>query len=66
MPIYEYRCRDCEHAFPRLQRAGAGSDGVTCSRCGSDKVDRLVSTFASGSAAGTSPRASAGACGPST
>ena len=66
MPIYEYRCGDCAHVFPRLQRAGAGSDWVTCPRCGSGKVDRLVSTFASVSTAGPSPRASAGACGPST
>jgi putative FmdB family regulatory protein len=47
MPIYEYRCAQCGKQFSRLQSVGAGSDGVRCPKCDSDKVERLLSSFAS-------------------
>jgi len=50
MPIYEYECRDCGVRFSRLQRVGAGADGVNCPKCESENVERLLSTFASASA----------------
>jgi len=49
MPIYEYRCLECDHAFQLLQRVGASTDGVTCPKCNSDRVERLLSCFASAS-----------------
>jgi putative FmdB family regulatory protein len=49
MPIYEYRCTDCENNFSRLQRVGAGSDGVKCPKCEGEDVERLLSSFASSS-----------------
>lgn len=52
MPIYEYRCADCEEKFSRLQSIGAGSTGVQCPKCGSHQVERLLSSFASGPTAG--------------
>jgi len=51
MPIYEYRCTTCGNNFSRLQRIGAGSDGVKCPKCEDEKVERLLSTFASTSSA---------------
>lgn len=66
MPIYEYRCRDCSAVFPRLRPVGAGTDGVTCPRCGSESVERLLSVFSSAGSAGTSTGAPMGSCGPST
>jgi putative FmdB family regulatory protein len=47
MPIYEYRCKDCENAFSRLQKIGAGTDDVKCPKCNGKSVERLLSTFAS-------------------
>ena len=47
MPIYEYRCSDCEKTFSRLQKIGAGTGGVKCPKCESEKVERLLSSFAS-------------------
>ena len=50
MPIYEYICRDCGHAFEKLvPRAGTAVD---CEKCSSSKVEKQVSVFA---AASTSP-----------
>ena len=47
MPIYEYRCEVCGNDFSRLQRIGAGTDGVKCPKCESEKVERQLSSFAS-------------------
>ena len=40
MPIYEYRCQDCEATFEVLVR---GDDLVTCMHCGSLSLDKLLS-----------------------
>jgi len=53
MPIYEYRCRDCDHHFQRLQPVTAANTGLTCPRCGSEQVERLLSSFASTSSGAT-------------
>ena len=34
MPLYEYRCRQCERLFDRLERSSGPKDG-TCPDCGS-------------------------------
>jgi putative FmdB family regulatory protein len=62
MPLYEYRCEACGHRFEVWQRMGAGKEGVTCPRCGSSEVQRLLSTFASASS-GASCSAGASSCG---
>ena len=63
MPIYEYRCRDCGHEFQKLQSMTAVGDGVSCPRCRSTRVERQISTFASGSSRGSS--GSSSGCAPS-
>ena len=67
MPLYEYRCPDCDHRFEVLQRLGAGSDEVTCPRCGREDPARQLSTFASstsgGSAGASAAPAAGGGCG---
>jgi putative FmdB family regulatory protein len=46
MPIYEYRCRECDHQFEILQRIGEGADGLACPRCERQELVKLFSTFA--------------------
>ncbi|HEV8118462.1 MAG TPA: zinc ribbon domain-containing protein [Thermoanaerobaculia bacterium] len=60
MPIYEYRCRECEARFERFV---SGESRTACPECESRRVDRLLSVFAvsSGSARPAAP--SGGACG---
>lgn len=60
MPIYEYRCEECDQAFEKLVRAFR--ETATCPGCGSDKVERRFSTFAMSGASGGSP-SSGGGCG---
>jgi putative FmdB family regulatory protein len=43
MPIYEYRCRACDHIFEALVR---GADVATCPSCHGQDLERLLSSFA--------------------
>jgi putative FmdB family regulatory protein len=40
MPIFEYRCLDCNTKFEALVR---GDGTVACPNCGSTSLDKLVS-----------------------
>ncbi len=57
MPLYEYRCADCEHEFETLVSAGR-ADQATCPACGTGEVRRLLSLF-------SAPRGSGGVGGAS-
>lgn len=46
MPTYEYRCRSCQESFAvREHIAESGSSTVTCPKCRSRDVERLMSGF---------------------
>ena len=45
MPLYEYQCEPCDHAFETLIRGNG--DMAHCPRCGSVDVARLLSIPAS-------------------
>lgn len=63
MPIYEYRCEDCDHGFEILQRLGEGSDGLACPSCGTERLAKQFSTFASAvNEASTGAQAMGGGC----
>lgn len=63
MPLYEYRCEECEHRFEILQRLGDGAEGLTCPSCGTERLAKMFSTFAA-SATQTSTAAPSAGCGP--
>lgn len=46
MPMYEYRCRDCDSRFERLRRMDQDDADVSCPCCQSTLVQRRVSVFA--------------------
>jgi putative FmdB family regulatory protein len=60
MPIYEYRCTQCDTTFSRLQPIGHGSNELTCPEC-AGKAKRILSTFSSASA-GSAGTSSASSC----
>lgn len=64
MPLYEYRCFDCNVKFEKLSRHDR-ADAVTCPECGSERARRLLSVFASFSASGDGESApvAGGGCG---
>jgi len=45
MPIYEYRCNNCNRRVSILVHSSSEST-VTCPNCGSEELNRLFSTFA--------------------
>ncbi|HVZ21633.1 MAG TPA: zinc ribbon domain-containing protein [Vicinamibacterales bacterium] len=61
MPLYEYACRDCDHQFEALVRAGETPE---CPSCHGSTLDRRQSVFAAhtNGSAGTAPMP-AGPCG---
>jgi len=58
MPIYEYVCDDCGHGFETLVRS---TDAPNCPQCGSNRLDKQLSVFATAGAAADAP--AAGPCG---
>ena len=46
MPLYEYRCKDCNTTFDTLVAHRDMADTISCKSCSSDNVYRLISTFA--------------------
>ncbi len=64
MPIYEYRCTECDHRFEILQRLGEGCEGLTCPGCNAPRLEKMFSTFAASATLGsTAAAAPAGGCG---
>jgi putative FmdB family regulatory protein len=46
MPLYEYRCRDCQRAFTVVLSLKEHERGeAACPGCGSKKVEQLISAF---------------------
>lgn len=43
MPLFEYRCRECNHEFELLVRGGTVP---ACSACGSVDLEKILSMFA--------------------
>lgn len=47
MPIYEYRCKRCESHFERFHWRSREEDKILCPRCGSEEVEKTLSSFRS-------------------
>ena len=45
MPIYEFQCSKCENAFEVIFRTAAEELKVSCPRCKSKKVHRVLSSL---------------------
>ena len=51
MPIYEYRCEECDEPFEVFVRSSSSQKAdPTCPKCGSQKVKKAVSLFGVGGA----------------
>lgn len=66
MPIYEYQCAECGHAFEKLQPNAASRPGK-CPACGKAALKKRFSTFSAAVASSAKSCAdacpAAGACG---
>ena len=68
MPLFEFVCQTCQGEFEELVRSASAVDEVCCPECGSPKIKKKISTFASKASGGSqfsfSP-SSAASCAPS-
>lgn len=67
MPIYEFHCEKCKKDSEILVRSSKWK-GTKCPHCGSDRLEKKLSVFASSVAAGGAPEMPAcgmnpGSCG---
>lgn len=49
MPIYEYTCKKCNKIFESLVLSSSDIKGIKCPECGSDEVQKMLSSFSFGS-----------------
>lgn len=56
MPIYEYKCSKCGYAFEELVKSWQ-KNTVTCPKCSSKKVGRMLSVFSASASSVGSPDA---------
>jgi len=61
MPIFEYSCPNCGHAFEKLVLIRQ-QEPPQCPQCGGKRVEQKFSTFAT---AGPANRLAGGVCAPS-
>jgi putative FmdB family regulatory protein len=45
MPIFEYKCNDCNKKFDVLHKSSANLEEVICPECKSNNNQKLFSTF---------------------
>ncbi|MBX7151007.1 zinc ribbon domain-containing protein [bacterium] len=67
MPIYEFRCQQCEAVFQELfSTSHISITDVECPHCHAKKAEKLLSVFAAETKSGNAlPVMSGGGCGPS-
>jgi len=54
MPIFEFECSNCDREFEELLFNTSAVSEVICPECGSSKVNKKISMFASKAAGGSS------------
>jgi putative FmdB family regulatory protein len=52
MPIYEYKCSNCEAVSEIFTNIGGHSDPLACKSCGSANLEKLLSAASIGTADG--------------
>ena len=48
MPVYEFECGKCGERFDCFVHSLERIEGVSCPKCGSKKVEKLISGFSCG------------------
>ncbi len=64
MPLYEFKCTECDNKFEKLVQGSRKEEGVECPSCKSTKVTKLFSIFSGAGGGSTGGFPSAGACNP--
>ncbi len=62
MPIYEYRCPECDVVFSKRRRMSESDQAVECPECDAPNTDRMISTFSARGSGGKAIAGSGGGC----
>ena len=62
MPMYEYRCPDCDSRFEKLRRMSEAEQPAECPQCASKAASRQLSGFAAVTAGGGGGMEMGGGC----
>ena len=62
MPIYSYKCSECETCFDLLVGVTAGDKEKKCTKCGSTKITKQLTTFSVRNSGTSEPECSTGTC----
>ena len=65
MPIYEYRCDDCQEPFELFVRSVSHPPKAVCPQCGSEHVEKAVSAVSTLGGITNSFSSAASGCAPS-
>jgi putative FmdB family regulatory protein len=67
MPLYEYKCSDCETCFDALRAMAKADAPIACPKCDSENTGRMISLFSAIGSEGViaGAGASCGSCTPS-
>jgi len=67
MPLYEYKCPDCDMCFDALRAISDADAPIACPKCGSENTGRMISLFSAVGSEGViaGAGASCGSCTPS-
>jgi len=68
MPMYDYRCKNCDEVFEELVFSNSTSDDeIKCPKCGQSKSERLISApmVSTGGSSNTYSPSISGGCGSS-
>jgi len=64
MPLFEYKCNDCNTVFEILHKSSEKRDDIFCPKCKSANSEKLISVFSSlNSSKSGFPGCSDGSCG---
>lgn len=67
MPIFEYKCENCDTKYEVLHKSSANIGEVTCPECNSNKSKKLLSSFSASMGSSSDGSCASGSCGlPST
>ena len=63
MPIFEYKCKQCNSKFEVLHKSSLNQGEVSCPSCNSKENQKLLSTFSATGFSASSSSCASGNCG---
>jgi len=63
MPIFEYKCKQCNTKFEVLHKSSLNQEEVSCPKCNSKENKKLLSSFSATGFSSNSNSCENGSCG---